>query len=107
MSTVFPLIIIVIVGLAAFVVGAVIAHRQGYKKLGEVVVRCRRGHFFTTEWAARGAMRGLDLGWARIQRCPVGGHLTVVVPVDDSDLTAEQKKQAREHRDDRPGRRGP
>ena len=99
MSSVLPFIIIVIAALVAFAAGAVIARRRGYTRPGEVVARCRRGHLFTTEWTARASRHRIDLGWARIQRCPVGDHLTLIVPVKDSDLSPEQKRQAREHRD--------
>jgi hypothetical protein len=41
----------------------------------------------------------IDLGWARVQRCPVGDHWTLVTPVDRSSLTPEERKAARQHRD--------
>jgi hypothetical protein len=94
-----PLLIIVVVALLAFAAGALIARRRGYTQTGQVVARCRRGHLFTTVWMARASLRRLDLGWARIQRCPVDNHLTLVVRVKESDLTPEQKKLARKVRD--------
>lgn len=105
MSSAVPIIIVLVAAILAFVVGAIIAGRNGYKKLGEVVARCRRGHLFTTEWTSGASLRRIDLGWARIQRCPVGDHLTIVVPVKDSDLTPEDKRLARKHRDGVGGRR--
>jgi hypothetical protein len=98
-SSAVPLIVIVIVALLAFVAGVLIAWRRGYTKPRELVARCRRGHLFTTVWMARTSTRSIDLGWARIQRCPVENHWSLVVPVKDSDLTPEQKRSARRYRD--------
>jgi hypothetical protein len=103
MSTVIPVIVIVIVALLAFVAGVLIARRKGYTSPREVVVRCRRGHLFITVWVASASTHRLDLGWARVQRCPVGNHLTLVVPVKDSDLTSEQRRVARQNRDEAAG----
>jgi len=102
MSTLLPLIIIVVVGLLAFAAGAAIASRKGFKRNGEVIARCRQGHLFTTVWVGRFTWRQLDLGFARIQRCPVDGRLTVVRPVDVFELTAEEKRAAKRIRDDSP-----
>lgn len=99
MSKVIPVIIIVVAALLAFLVGALLARRKGFAKTGEVAARCRRGHLFTTVWAARASRDRIDLGWARIQRCPVGDHWTLVVPVDESRLTPADKKLASQHRD--------
>jgi hypothetical protein len=99
MDSFVPLLVIVVAAILAFAAGAVIARRRGYTQQREVVARCRRGHLFTTEWMSRASLRTLDLGWARIQRCPVDNHLTLVVPVKESDLTPEQKKLARKVRD--------
>jgi hypothetical protein len=102
MSTVLPLIIIVVAALLAFAVGAMVASRKGFKRDGEVVARCRQGHLFTTVWVGRFSWRQLDLGFAKIQRCPVDGRLTVVRPADVSALTPEQKRAAKRVRDDAP-----
>lgn len=51
-------------------------HRLG----GEMVVRCRQGHLFTTLWIPGLSVKGLRLGPIRIQRCPVGHHWTIVGP---------------------------
>ncbi|HEX4107892.1 MAG TPA: hypothetical protein VHX88_07130 [Solirubrobacteraceae bacterium] len=48
---------------------------------GRVVVRCRAGHRFTTLWIPGASLTALRLGPWRIQRCPVGRHLSVVTPV--------------------------
>lgn len=107
MSTILPLIIIVAAAIIAFAVGAMVASRKGYKEGGEVVARCGRGHVFTTVWVDRFTYRRVDLGFAKIQRCPVGDHLTVVRPVDMSELTPEEKKQAKLVRDGVPPRKPP
>ncbi|MCL2395867.1 MAG: hypothetical protein FWC87_14435 [Acidimicrobiaceae bacterium] len=70
----------------------------GYKFGGNVVVRCRQGHLFTMLWVPGVKLRSLDLGIARFQRCPVGRHWSLVVPVRDRDLTAEQRQEAQAHR---------
>src|SRR6185312_2754386 len=45
---------------------------------GNVVVRCRSGHLFTTIWIPGASVKALRLGWWRVQRCPVGRHLSLV-----------------------------
>ncbi len=99
MSTALPIIIVVVAALLAFAAGAVIARRRGYTDPTETIARCRRGHLFTTLWVSKTAGRKLDLGWAKVQRCPVDGHWTLVTRVDSSSLTAEEKKIARKHRE--------
>jgi hypothetical protein len=79
--------------------GTLIARRLGYKVGGNVVVRCRQGHLFTTLWIPGIKLKGLDLGIARLQRCPVGKHWSLVTPVRDSDLTDTERQFAREHHD--------
>jgi hypothetical protein len=86
-----------IVGL--IVAATLIARRPGYKLGGNVVVRCRAGHLFTTLWIPGVKLKALDLGVARLQRCPVGRHWSLVVPVRDADLTDEQRRFAAEHHD--------
>ncbi len=71
------------------------AHTLG----GKVVVRCRKGHLFTTIWIPAASVKSLRLGWWRLQRCPVGHHWSLVTPVNEADLTDEQKRVASEHRD--------
>ncbi len=102
-----PLIIIVVAAFLAFIVGAVIAHRKGFKSEGEVVARCSQGHLFTTVWVGNFNWRRVDVGFAKIQRCPVDGHLTVVRPVEMSSLTPEEKKLAKQNRDEVPARKKP
>ncbi len=52
--------------------GTVVARLLGYKLGGNVVVRCRRGHVFTTIWIPGVKLKAIDLVVARIQYCPVG-----------------------------------
>ncbi|MFL6050400.1 MAG: hypothetical protein ACJ738_11525 [Gaiellales bacterium] len=66
---------------------------------GNVVVRCRRGHLFTTIWIPGGSLKSLRFGWWRLQRCPVGHHWSVVTPVRTSDLSQEERRNASEARD--------
>ena len=68
---------------------------------GNIVVRCRDGHLFTTIWIPAVSIKALRLGPWRVQRCPVGHHWTIVTPVKEADLTAEQLVGAREHHDRR------
>ena len=99
MSSVVPIIIVIIAALLAFAAGAVLARRRGYTRVGEVVARCGRGHLFATEWNRKFSPRELGLGWTRLQRCPVGDHWTFVRPVQASALTPEEMRLARQHRD--------
>lgn len=66
---------------------------------GNVVVRCRQGHLFTTIWIPGTSVKSLRLGFWRVQRCPVGHHWSLVRPVRESELTDEQRSEAAAHRD--------
>jgi hypothetical protein len=81
------------------VVGTVVARRRGYKVGGNVVVRCRQGHLFTTIWIPGASLKAIRLGWLRLQRCPVGKHWSLVAPVRDSDLTEAERRLAGSSRD--------
>jgi hypothetical protein len=90
--------------LLALVAGAIgieaaLMRVRGYPIGGNVVVRCRKGHLFTTIWLPGGSLKSIRLGWWRLQRCPVGGHFSLVTPVRASELTDAQRHEAREHRD--------
>ena len=84
---------------AVLVVQTIVLRRRGYKVGGRTVVRCRRGHLFTTLWVPGASLKAVRLGWVRYQRCPVGRHWSLVVPVKEADLTEEERAQAAEHRD--------
>ncbi len=68
---------------------------------GNIVVRCRDGHLFTTLWIPAVSVKALRLGPWRVQRCPVGHHWTLVTPVKEAGLTPQELQAAREHHDRR------
>jgi hypothetical protein len=79
--------------------GTVVARLMGYKLGGNVVVRCRQGHVFTTIWIPGVKLKALDLVVARIQYCPVGKHWSLVVPVREGELTEGERQFAEQHHD--------
>jgi hypothetical protein len=81
------------------VAGTVVARRRGYPLGGNVVVRCRAGHLFTTIWIPGASFKALRLGPARFQRCPVGPHWSLVTPVKTANLTDEERETAAARRD--------
>jgi hypothetical protein len=90
-----PLVVVVVL----LVGGTLVARRLGYKMGGAVVVRCLNGHLFTTIWVPGASLKAIRLGWVRLQRCPVGNHLSLVIPVKDSALTEAERRIADAHRD--------
>ena len=80
-------------------VGTIAARKRGYNVGGNVVVRCRAGHLFTTIWIPGASIKALRLGWYRFQRCPVGKHWTLVRPVKGAELTDAERRFAAAHRD--------
>jgi hypothetical protein len=72
---------------------------RGYHLGGNVVVRCREGHLFTTIWIPGASVKSLRLGPWRVQRCPVGHHWSIVTPSRRSDLNQEQLRSAVELKD--------
>ena len=84
---------------AVAVGGTLIARRLGYQLGTNTVVRCRQGHLFTTIWIPGIKLKELDLIVARVQRCPVGQHWSLVVPVREADLTDADRQFAMEHHD--------
>ena len=66
---------------------------------GNVVVRCSRGHLFTTIWIPGGSLKSLRFGWWRYQRCPVGHHWSLVTPAKTMELTEQERRIASETRD--------
>jgi hypothetical protein len=81
------------------VAGTVVARARGYRIGGNVVVRCRQGHLFTTIWIPGASFKAVRLGPARLQHCPVGPHWSLVTPVKTSDLTDEERVTAGARRD--------
>jgi hypothetical protein len=90
-----PLIIVV----AVILVATVAMRLRGYRMGGNVVVRCRKGHLFTTIWVPGASLKSVRLGWWRFQRCPVGKHWSLVTPVKESELTEDEKRLASENKD--------
>jgi hypothetical protein len=88
-----------LVVLAGLLVEVVPLWRRGYGVGGNVVVRCRRGHLFTTLWLPGVSVKSLRLGWWRLERCPVGRHWSLVTPVRRSDLSDDERRTAGETRD--------
>jgi hypothetical protein len=66
---------------------------------GNIVVRCRAGHLYTTLWIPGISVKAARLGWWRFQRCPVGHHFSLVTPVDESQLSDAERHSAHEHHD--------
>ena len=84
---------------AAVLVETIAITRRGYPVAGNVVVRCRTGHVFTTIWVPGASIKSVRLGPWRAQRCPVGGHFSLVTPVRRTDLTAKERRVADKTRD--------
>jgi hypothetical protein len=84
---------------AAYVAGTIIATRQGYSFGKNAVVRCRRGHLFSTVWIPGASVKALRLGFWRVQWCPVGRHVDLVHPVKGTDLTEAERSFALSHHD--------
>jgi hypothetical protein len=68
--------------------------RHGYGIGGKVVVRCSKGHLYTTIWLPGASLKSLRLGSRRFQYCPVGHHWSFVHLVRKSDLSARQLRAA-------------
>ncbi len=88
-----------LLALISLAVEAAAIRRLGYPFAGDVVVRCRKGHLFTTIWVPGVSFKSLRLGWWRFQRCPVGEHAALVTPVRRVDLTPEEQRSAAEAKD--------
>lgn len=77
----------------------IVLRLRGYGLAGDVVVRCRQGHLFTTIWVPGASLKAFRFGWWRFQRCPVGRHWSIVTPVDKSELSEDEKRAASGSRD--------
>ena len=84
---------------AAALVEPLLMKLRGYPIGGNLAVRCRRGHLFTTLWIPGVSVKAIRLGWLRIQRCPVGGHWSLVTPVKPAELSEDERRLARERKD--------
>jgi hypothetical protein len=90
--------------IAAIAIGAVVGEgallwRATSRVGGNVIVRCRDGHLFTTIWIPGASVKAFRLGRWRYQRCPVGNHWSLVTPVRESELTDEEHELAHSRRD--------
>ena len=83
------------IGIASIIAEPIAMKLRGYPMGGKLIVRCRQGHLFTTFWFPGVSFKSLRLGWWRYQRCPVGGHWSLVIPVRESELTEAQRQEAR------------
>jgi hypothetical protein len=94
-TAVWIAVIILLVVAASFVVANVAVRRKGYSIPGKTIVRCSKGHLFTTTWVEGGSLKAVRLGpLTRYQRCPVGKHWAIVHPVKNEDLADEQRSIA-------------
>jgi hypothetical protein len=88
--------VIVVVMLLITLVG----RRRGYSGMGgDTIVRCSKGHLFTTIWVPGVSFKSVRLGFKRFQHCPIGHHWTMVRPVDVATLSDEEKTEAEAHHD--------
>jgi hypothetical protein len=89
-----------LLGIASVVAESLAMKLHGYPMGGKLIVRCRRGHLFTTFWLPGVSFKALRLGWWRYQRCPVGGgHWSLVTPVRTSELSEAEREEARSRSD--------
>lgn len=79
----------------------VVKRRRGSLFRARTIVRCRRGHLFTTIWIPGGSLKAVRLGPWRFQRCPVGPHWSLVTPVNMAELSEEDREFALSRRDTR------
>jgi hypothetical protein len=85
---------------AVLAVGTVVARRRGYSGLGgNTIVRCRKGHLFTTIWIPGASLTSIRLGPRRFQYCPVGRHFSLVAPVKDAELSSDERRRVSARRD--------
>jgi hypothetical protein len=87
------------VAAAGIAVATVLGRLRGYRFGPALIVRCQRGHLFTTVWIPGASIKSLRLGWWRFQRCPVGRHWTLVHPVRERSLAEPERRAARGVRD--------
>jgi len=73
--------------------------KSHYRIGRETIVRCRKGHLFSTIWIPYASLKAVRLGPWRYQWCPVGRHWSLVRPVDVNALSPDQLRQAESTRD--------
>jgi hypothetical protein len=96
-------IIIVLAVVFVYVIArmeAAAGQKRGYSGMGgDTIVRCSRGHLFTTKWIVGSSVKAVRLGYKRYQHCPVCKKWRIVVPVRDDELSDEDRRVAAEHHD--------
>ena len=99
LSIAVAVVILVVICLSMVLVARSL-RRQGYSTIGgDTIVRCSKGHLFTTKWIPGGSFRAVRLGAKkRYQRCPVCEKWAIIVPVKDEDLTDTDRQEAAQHR---------
>jgi hypothetical protein len=65
------------------------------------IVRCSRGHLFTTIWIPLVSLKAIRLGERRAQRCPFCRQWRMVEPIDPASLTSAERAEAAEVLDTR------
>ena len=99
-SAVVLVVALMLALVAVLVVVTMVARRRGYAGLGgNTIVRCRKGHLFTTIWVPGASVKSVRLGWSRFQYCPVGRHWTLVKPVNESTLSDDERRTALNNKD--------
>jgi hypothetical protein len=95
------LLVAVVVAIVAAndAIGTRVARRRGYTVGGDIVVRCRKGHLFTTIWVPGASLKSVRLGSSRWQHCPVGDHWSMATTVRGAELTDAERVIAEPHRD--------
>jgi hypothetical protein len=99
-SSIWIVLIVVVAAVALWVVLLNLGmRRRGYSIPGKTIVRCSRGHLFTTTWIEGGSLKAIRISpRTRYQRCPVGNHWAIVHPVKEGELTDDERRSAA-HRD--------
>lgn len=64
--------------------------------VGDRILRCARGHLFTSSETAR-LFDSVHLGSSRFMRCPVDGKWGMASNVNSRDLTEMELLEARNH----------
>jgi hypothetical protein len=88
-----------VIAATAVCVEAIVLRVRTGRFAGNVVVRCRQGHLFTTLWIPAASVKSLRLGPWRAQHCPVGRHFTIVTPVKEADLSEQELRLAHDRHD--------
>jgi len=87
-----PIYVAVPIVVAVVIVKLLVARANGRPMVtGKILVRCSRGHVFTTTWSPFGSLTSVRLGFARLQRCPVGQHWSLVRPVKEGGVPDERR----------------